>query len=70
MGAISDKLKGKAKQIGGRLTDDPDLETEGELQETKGKVEAAASRVVRKVKRGVRRVQASVSRANRSARTR
>ena len=70
MGAIKDKLSGKAKRVGGRLTDDPDLESEGAMQETKGKIEAAASRVVRKVKRGARRAKASLSRANRTTRAR
>lgn len=39
MGAISDKLKGKAKQIEGRLTGDKVRETQGTVEKTKGDVE-------------------------------
>jgi uncharacterized protein YjbJ (UPF0337 family) len=39
MGAISDKLKGKAKQVEGRVTGDKLRETQGTVQKTKGDVE-------------------------------
>jgi len=70
MGALSNKIKGKAKQIQGRLTGNDDLVTEGSVQQATGEVESAASRVARKVKRGVRRAKAQISRAGRQARTR
>jgi uncharacterized protein YjbJ (UPF0337 family) len=41
MGAIIDKLKGKAKRLEGRLTGDRVRETQGAVEETKGKVEGA-----------------------------
>jgi uncharacterized protein YjbJ (UPF0337 family) len=44
MGAISDKLKGKAKKAEGRVTGDKIRETQGSAQETKGKVEGAVDR--------------------------
>lgn len=44
MGAISDKLKGKAKQAEGRITGDKVRETQGKAEETKGKVEGAVDR--------------------------
>ena len=39
MGAISDKLKGKAKQVEGRVTGDKLRETQVTVQKTKGDVE-------------------------------
>jgi uncharacterized protein YjbJ (UPF0337 family) len=39
MGAIGDKLKGKAKQVEGRVTGDKIRETQGTAQKTKGDVE-------------------------------
>lgn len=36
-----DELKGKGKQVAGRATDDPQLETEGVVDEVKGKVKQA-----------------------------
>lgn len=39
-----DKLKGKAKEAAGRLTDDPDLVAEGKLDQAKGDVKQAAEK--------------------------
>jgi uncharacterized protein YjbJ (UPF0337 family) len=39
MGSISDKIKGKAKQVEGRVTGDKVRETQGSAQKTKGNVE-------------------------------
>lgn len=36
-----DELKGKGKQVVGRTSDDPQLETEGVIDEVKGKVKQA-----------------------------
>lgn len=57
MGALSDKIKGKAKQVEGRLTGDRVREAQGSIQKTKGDVEGAAARAGRDIKRGVRRVK-------------
>jgi uncharacterized protein YjbJ (UPF0337 family) len=57
MGAIADKIKGKAKQIEGKLTGDKVLVAQGTVEKAKGDIEGAASRVARNVKRTVRRVE-------------
>jgi uncharacterized protein YjbJ (UPF0337 family) len=44
MGAISDKLKGKAKQVEGRVTGDKIRETQGTAEKKKGDVEGAVDR--------------------------
>ncbi len=44
MAAMTDKLKGKAKEIEGRLTGDKVRETQGKLEKAKGDVEASISR--------------------------
>lgn len=44
MGATSDKLKGKAKKMEGRLTGDRVREAQGGLEEKKGDVEGAFQR--------------------------
>jgi uncharacterized protein YjbJ (UPF0337 family) len=58
MGATIDKLKGKAKQLEGKLTGDKLRVAQGTAEKTKGDVEAVASRVVRKVKGLVERTTA------------
>ena len=42
-------LKGKAKQVVGDLTNDPDLHDEGVVDEAAGRTQDAAGRVRRKV---------------------
>lgn len=44
MGGISDKLKGKAKKIEGKLTGDRVRQAQGTVEEKKGDLENAASR--------------------------
>jgi len=44
MGAISDKLKGKAKQVEGRVTGDKIREAQGSAQKAKGDIEGAVDR--------------------------
>jgi uncharacterized protein YjbJ (UPF0337 family) len=61
MGALTDKIRGKAKQLEGKLTGNDVLVARGTAEEAKGDLEGAASRVARKVKRAVRGV---VNRAN------
>jgi uncharacterized protein YjbJ (UPF0337 family) len=70
MGAIIDKIKGKAKQIEGRLTGDKVREAQGGVEKTKGDAKGKASRVARKVKRGVRRATRKVKRGVRKTRAR
>jgi len=65
MGAMSDKIKGKAKQIEGRLTGDKVREAQGSVQKTKGDVEGAASRAGRDIKRGARKVKRNIKSAMR-----
>jgi uncharacterized protein YjbJ (UPF0337 family) len=60
---MMDKIKGKAKQIEGRLTGDKLREAQGSAQKTKGDVEGAASRVGRDIKRGARKIKRGVKRA-------
>jgi uncharacterized protein YjbJ (UPF0337 family) len=65
MGATSDKIKGKAKQVEGRLTGDKLREAQGAAQKTKGDVEGAASRAGRDIKRGARKVKRNIKSAMR-----
>lgn len=39
------KVKGKVKQVGGQLTNDPDLEAEGETEEITGKIQTKIGQV-------------------------
>ena len=45
MSGTVDKLKGKAKEAAGALTDDDKLRNEGKLDQAAGKVKDAAERV-------------------------
>jgi uncharacterized protein YjbJ (UPF0337 family) len=68
MGAIIDKIKGKAKQIEGKLTGDKVREAQGGVEKTKGDVEGAANRMKNRVKARVNNVRAKAQ--AKSARTR
>ena len=70
MGATSDKLKGRVKQIEGKLTGDKLRMAQGTAQKTKGDIEGAAASVVRDVKGRFGRAKAAVTRAVRSTRAR
>lgn len=70
MSAAGDKLKGKAKQIEGKLTRDKLRVVQGTAQKAKGDLEGAASRLVRKVKGRLRRAKAAVARVVRAKRAR
>ncbi|HEU4732020.1 MAG TPA: hypothetical protein VFT22_29190 [Kofleriaceae bacterium] len=61
MGALTDKIRGRAKQLEGKLTGNNVLVARGTAEEAKGDLEGAAARVARKVKRAVR---GAVNRAN------
>lgn len=68
MGANSDKIKGKAKQVEGRLTGDRVREVQGTAEEIKGDVKAAVDRAVTRVKAGVTRTKAKIQRGASRAR--
>ena len=48
------RIAGKVKEIGGKVTGDQELETEGKVQNARGKVENAVDDVKDKVKGAVR----------------
>ncbi len=50
MGSIADKLKGKAKQVEGRLTGDKVRETQGTVEKAKGDIEGAVERTADRVR--------------------
>jgi uncharacterized protein YjbJ (UPF0337 family) len=50
MGEISDKLKGKAKQVEGDITGDRERHAEGTLDELKGKVKGKFEEVKQGIK--------------------
>lgn len=58
MSAIGDKIKGKMKQIEGRLTGDKVRTAQGTTEKTKGDVKAKASRVKMQAKAKGREVKA------------
>lgn len=65
MRAKTDKLKGIAKQIEGKLTGDKVKTAEGSLLRAKGNAEGALNSISRAVKRGVRQVKAGARARNR-----
>ena len=60
MGSMMDKIKGKAKEIEGRLTGDKLRTAQGKATQTKGAVKGVAARVAAKVKAGIKRVKKEV----------
>ena len=50
MGSITDKVKGKAKQVEGKLTGDKLREGQGTAEKAKGDVEGAVTRTKRRAK--------------------
>jgi uncharacterized protein YjbJ (UPF0337 family) len=69
MGARMDKIKGKAKQIEGRLTGDKTRSAQGTAEKAKGDAEGIGERVVRKAKGAVRDLKGR-ARASPNARAR
>lgn len=61
MGEIIDKAKGKAKQIGGILSDDKQLQTEGEIDEAKGKAKGVVNKVVDAAENAANKVKQAVN---------
>ena len=53
MGELIDKTKGKVKEAAGQLTDDPELEAEGEIDELKGKAKEKFEDAKRAIKDAV-----------------
>ena len=62
MGAKLDKLKGKLKQIEGKLTGDKVRMAQGTVEKTKGDAKSAMSNVVRKTRRAANRVKDAITR--------
>ncbi len=59
MGEFIDKVKGKAKQVEGRVTGNKVREAEGVADELKGKAKGAFEELKTTVKKAVRKDQAS-----------
>jgi uncharacterized protein YjbJ (UPF0337 family) len=68
MSANSDKIKGTAKLVEGKLTGDKVRAAEGALQRAKGDIEGAVARIAHDVKRGVRHAKAELRRVDRARR--
>jgi len=67
MGSIIDKIKGKAKEIEGRLTGDKLRTAQGKATKAKGDVKGVAERASSKVKAGVRKAKAKIRRGSNRA---
>lgn len=63
MGAIKDKIAGKAKQVEGKLTGDKVRMAQGKGEEIKGDVEGKLDRVGRKMKSAARSATSKVKSA-------
>ena len=62
MGEMIDKVKGKAKQVGGIITGDEGLKKEGQADEAKGNVEGVANKLEDAVHGAVDAVKQAVKR--------
>lgn len=60
MGELIDKAKGKAKQVGGIITGDKELQNEGKLDEAKGDLKGVANKVGAKIDEAVASVKQAV----------
>lgn len=60
MGSIIDKIKGKVKEIEGRLTGDKLRTAQGKATVAKGEVKGVAERASSKVKAGVSKAKAKI----------
>ena len=61
MGATSNKIKGKLKEIEGKVTGDPVRQAEGKVQSTAGKVVASVKAGARRVRAKAKIAKAAVS---------
>ena len=67
MGELIDKAKGKAKQVGGKLTGDRSLQAEGKADELKGKAKGTFEELKTDAKRALRSDDDDETEANRRA---
>lgn len=65
MGSLGDKLKGKAKQVEGRITGDKVREAQGTVEKTKGDIEGAVERTADRVRGRIARKQDEANRNRR-----
>jgi uncharacterized protein YjbJ (UPF0337 family) len=61
MGALTDKIKGKAKEIEGRVTGDRIRTAQGKAEKTKADIEGAIGRVTNNVRGKVAKAKAKVT---------
>jgi uncharacterized protein YjbJ (UPF0337 family) len=62
MGSMMDKIKGKAKEIEGRLTGDKLRTAQGKAGQARGEVKGVAERTSARVKAGVSRAKGKIQR--------
>jgi uncharacterized protein YjbJ (UPF0337 family) len=55
MGELIDKMKGRIKQVTGKVTNDRSLEREGKADEIKGRVKGAAEEAKHSLRESTRR---------------
>jgi len=67
MGSILDKIKGKAKEMEGRLTGDKLRTAQGKATTAKGEVKGMAERASSRVKAGVSRTKGKIQRGRAKA---
>jgi uncharacterized protein YjbJ (UPF0337 family) len=70
MGAMTDKIKGKLKQVEGRLTGDKVRTAQGTAEKSKGDLEDGVSRVASKVRAKASEVKARTRASASRAKTR
>lgn len=70
MGAITDKIKGKAKELEGKLTGDRVRSGQGKVEGAKGDVEIKGRRVADRARGAASRAKARISRATARPRAR
>ena len=67
MGSMMDKIKGKAKEIEGRVTGDKLRTAQGKAGQARGEVKGVGERVAAKVKSGVSRAKGKIQRGRAKA---
>lgn len=70
MGAITDKIKGKAKELEGKLTGDKVRTGQGKLEGAKGDIKLKGKRVADRARGAASRAKARVNRAASRTRSR
>ena len=56
LNGAANTLKGKAKRIGGEITDDEDLKAEGDLDKLKGSAQTLKGKAKEAIKRGLNKI--------------